>query len=516
MNALAKLIIIFYVPVLAMCSSAQTQDTVQTQTYEARSSSVLSRAELDQLLAPIALYPDTVLSHVLIASTYPLEVVYAARWTRDHSDLDAEAAVAAVEYKNWDPSVRALVAFPQILQRMSDDLDWTQQLGDAFLADEALVMNAIQNLRQKAYASGSLNKMKHVNVQREKRVIIIEPAIERVVYIPYYDTRIVYGNWWWPHHPPRHWHHPHDHIYVSGFYWGPRAHLGLNFFSTSFHWHQHRVVYIDHRQHRRHLSRPYTSRKIVRHESARHWQHNPTHRRGVAYRDERIRERYGSHRTSVVELQKQRAHDRKFVESGHSTRRSDSASLNKREALSKRQSLDARAASVRERLNNSSHSEAKRVHLAEDQRKRSDRHDDSEHRGLTKHRDVVVGSDTNVDRHGGELRSHGDLKERLSNARTSTARHRTDSSRRIERSTEQKKINLQSRREQLREEKKRSSNAVPRRDQNANGEASAQRREIRRQNRVHSTPERERSRVHTTRRESERLRSRGREQIERR
>src|SRR5690606_9466242 len=98
-------------------------------------------AELDQMLAPVALYPDTVLSHVLIASTYPLEVVQADRWTRENPGLETEAAVAAVENQDWDPSVKALVAFPQVLDRMSADLAWTQRLGDAFLADEGAVMD---------------------------------------------------------------------------------------------------------------------------------------------------------------------------------------------------------------------------------------------------------------------------------------------------------------------------------------------------------------------------------------
>src|SRR5690606_2524898 len=134
----------------------------------------------------------------LIASTYPLEVVQAARWATANSKLRAEAALSAVDHQDWDPSVKALVAFPQILQRMSDDLDWTQRVGDAFLADEAEVMDVIQDLRQKAYASGNLDKMEHVRVQREEKVIVIEPAVERVVYVPYYDFRLIYGNWWWP------------------------------------------------------------------------------------------------------------------------------------------------------------------------------------------------------------------------------------------------------------------------------------------------------------------------------
>lgn len=253
-----------------------------------------SRAELDQMLAPIALYPDTVLSHMLIASTYPLEVVQADRWVRNNSNLDAQEAVAAAEKNDWDPSVQALAAFPEILERMSENLDWTQRVGDAFLADEVAVMDAIQELRQKAYASGSLNEMEHVRVQREEKVIVIEPAVERVVYIPYYDTRTVYGGWWWADYPPIHWHYPRRQVHVNGFYYGPRVHVGAAFYFSSFHWLQRRVVYIDRKRYPR--PRVYSSTGIARYHGARHWRHNPAHRRGVVYRNHRVREHYSNTR----------------------------------------------------------------------------------------------------------------------------------------------------------------------------------------------------------------------------
>mgnify|MGYP006156395167 CR=1 FL=1 len=103
------------------------------------SSASLSQAELEQMLAPIALYPDSLLSHILIASTYPLEVVQAQRWLEDHPKLSTDQVMSRTEDKDWDPSVKALMAFPNVLQKMSEDLDWTQRLGEAFLADEAVV-----------------------------------------------------------------------------------------------------------------------------------------------------------------------------------------------------------------------------------------------------------------------------------------------------------------------------------------------------------------------------------------
>lgn len=276
---------------LVLCLSIASQAHAA---YSDSDYSDFSPAELDQILAPIALYPDTVLSHILIASTYPLEVVEADRWARANPGLAGEEAVAAVERKNWDPSVQALVAFPQILRRMSEDLEWTQRLGDAFLGDEGQVMGAIQNLRYKAHEAGTLERMEHVRVERDQNAIIIEPAVERVVYVPVYDTRVVYGSWWWADYPPTYWHYP-GVTYVSGFYWGPRIYVGPSFYFSSFHWHRRQVVYVDYRSYHR---RPhfYSGRSIVHYHGSRQWRHNPHHRRGVAYHNDRVRGHYGSSR----------------------------------------------------------------------------------------------------------------------------------------------------------------------------------------------------------------------------
>lgn len=289
-------------PLLVGCTTTQAVDQTSYSTTAAQAS--FSEAQLDSLLAPIALYPDTVLSHVLIAATYPLEVVEADRWARNNSRLKGEDAVNAVDNQDWDPSVKALVAFPDILQRMSEDLDWTQQLGDAFLASEERVMDSIQKLRNRAYASGNLDKVEHVRVIREEKTIVIEPSVERVVYVPAYDTRVVYGNWWWADYPPVYWHYPSSYVFVSGFYWGPRVHIGPRFYFSGCHWRDRRVVVID-RHH--HNNRFYDSRSVVRHNHAKHWHHNPVHRRGVAYHDNHTRERFHSPRESYRDTQQYRA-----------------------------------------------------------------------------------------------------------------------------------------------------------------------------------------------------------------
>ncbi len=270
---------------------------IATLPAQANQRSDFSEAQLDSMLAPIALYPDTVLSHILIAATYPLEIVEADRWARANSGLEGEAAVNAADHQDWEPSVKALVAFPHILQRLSDDLAWTQQLGDAFLDDEAAVMDAIQRLRRKAYDAGSLDRLEHVKVQRDREVIVIEPAVERVVYVPVYDTRVVYGHWWWNDYPPVYWHYPSSYVFIHGFYWGPRIYVGPSFYFSSFHWHRRHVVYVDYR---RYPQRPHfhTGRSIAHYRGAAHWRHDPIHRRGVAYHNDRVRQHYGSNRTS--------------------------------------------------------------------------------------------------------------------------------------------------------------------------------------------------------------------------
>jgi len=238
-------------------------------------------AELDSILAPIALYPDSVLSHVLIASTYPLEVIQAARWSRDNPGLEGEFAVATAEDFDWDPSIKALTAFPELLARMDEDIEWTQRIGDAFLTQEETVISSIQGLRDRAYAQGHLKTDDHVRVVREERVIYIEPARPRYVYVPYYDPLVVYGRWWWDAYPPYRWRHPRYHAGIS-FYWGSGFHIAPTFYFSSFHWSRQRVVVVNH--HHYPARRFSSGREVASFHRARHWRHDPRHRRGVNYR----------------------------------------------------------------------------------------------------------------------------------------------------------------------------------------------------------------------------------------
>lgn len=263
----------------ATAALSKTSEPVVAASVQAEK--LFTQAELDQMLAPIALYPDTVLSHVLIAATYPLEIVKATRWLSGKPAMTSEEALKAAENEDWDPSVRALVAFPPLLTQMNNDLEWTQQLGDAFLTQESQVMDTVQQLREKAYANGNLLQQDQIRVERKEKVIVIEPAQPEVVYVPVYDTRVVYGDWWWREYPPVHWPYPAGYHSTSSFYWGLSARVAPGFYFSTFYWPRREVVVIHH-HHR--PTRYYHSYDIIRHEERRHWRHNPVHRRGVEYR----------------------------------------------------------------------------------------------------------------------------------------------------------------------------------------------------------------------------------------
>jgi hypothetical protein len=162
----------------------------------------LKQEELDQLLAPIALYPDSLLTQILMASTYPLDIVQADKWAKKNKKLKGDALAVELEKQPWDPSVKSLVNFPDVLSMMSDKLDLTQKLGDAFLAQQKDVMNTIQQLRAKAKAAGNLKTTKEQVVKVEQEVIIIESPSPEVVYVPSYNPTVVYGAWAYPAYPP--------------------------------------------------------------------------------------------------------------------------------------------------------------------------------------------------------------------------------------------------------------------------------------------------------------------------
>jgi len=171
-----------------------------------------SQAELEQMMAPIALYPDSLLSQILMASTYPDDVQKAVKWSKSHPDEKGDNAVKAVQKKNWAPSVMSLVAFPQVLEMMGEKPKWVVQVGDAFLAEPDKVMDTVQSLRHKAKKAGYLKNNKEQKITETssggQSVIIIEPANPAIVYVPVYNPVVVYGPWLWPAYAPYYYYPP--------------------------------------------------------------------------------------------------------------------------------------------------------------------------------------------------------------------------------------------------------------------------------------------------------------------
>jgi len=242
--------------------------------------------EIEQLVAPIALYPDSLVAQILMASTYPLEVVSAARWTKANPDVKDKALEEAMQKQPWDPSVKSLTAFPQVLTMMNDKLDMTQKLGDAFLGQQKAVMDAIQRLRVKAQAAGNLKSGKEQTVATEQEgnttIIKIEPTNPQVVYVPTYNPTVVYGPWPYPAYPPYYYYPP---GYVAGatlFAFTAGVIVG-NALWGNCNWGRGNVNVNVNR---------YNSFNQTNINNA-NWQHRPEHRKGVQYRDQANRQKYG-------------------------------------------------------------------------------------------------------------------------------------------------------------------------------------------------------------------------------
>ena len=203
--------------------------------------------QLQQLVAPIALYPDSLVAQILAATTFPAEVVEADRWLQAHPDLKGDDLAKAVDQQPWDPSVKALTAFPTVLGNMDKNISWTSSLGDAYYNQQQDVMDAIQVMRQKAQSAGNLKSTDQQTVQTQGSTIVIQPANPQIVYVPAYNPWIVYGGpivaWpgWYPY-PGIWWGGP-------GFYWG--AGFGIGWYggygwgwnNWGVGWHNHVVVY---------------------------------------------------------------------------------------------------------------------------------------------------------------------------------------------------------------------------------------------------------------------------------
>jgi hypothetical protein len=259
--------------------------------------------QLDQLLAPIALYPDALLSQTLMATTYPLEVVEAARWTQANPNLKGEAAVGAVKDKSWDVSVKSLVAFPQTLAMMNNNLDWTQKVGDAMIGQQKDVADSIQRLRAKAAAAGNLKTTPQQKVTTQTTgsasAIVIEPANPEVIYVPYYNPNWAYGPWPYPAYPPVYYPPPPNYgaALATGMMFGLGVAAGAAMFG-GWHWgwsgggwgNSYTTVNVN-----RATNISANNFDANRYRDGQ-WNHDPAHRDGVPYRTQGERERYNQNR----------------------------------------------------------------------------------------------------------------------------------------------------------------------------------------------------------------------------
>jgi len=261
----------------------------------------LTPNQLDDLVAPVALYPDQLLSQVLVAATYPLEVVQAGQWLQRNPGLQGPALTQAAQQQNWDASVQALVMFPDVLKRLNDDITWTTNLGNAFLAQQQDVMDAVQRMRARAQQAGKLGSTPQERVvngtQSGRPVIEIVPVDPNILYVPLYDPLWIWGpavwypypGWWWP---PRS-------VIVGG--WGFGFGMGINVgFFFGFGWHGWggwgwypgwgaRTVFVNNTFIHQYN---FNTRNIVNVHGTAAWVHDPAHRMGVPYSRPQLNQQY--------------------------------------------------------------------------------------------------------------------------------------------------------------------------------------------------------------------------------
>jgi hypothetical protein len=270
----------------------------------------LTPDQLDDLVAPIALYPDPLLSQIMVASTYPLELVQAYQWLTRNPGLTGPALTQAAQQQNWDPSIQALVVFPDVLKLLNDDVTWTTNLGNAFLSQQQDVMDAVQRMRQKAEQAGKLASTPQENVitadQGGQPYIEIEPSDPDVIYVPVYDPALIWGPPLW--YPYPHWYWPQRNVIVGdlGFGFSMGINVGV-FFGGGWRgwggwgWHPgwgNRTVIVNNTFIHRYN---FNTAHIANVHGTSVWAHNPIHRQGVPYSNAALNDRYrGNVRASVA------------------------------------------------------------------------------------------------------------------------------------------------------------------------------------------------------------------------
>jgi hypothetical protein len=272
------------------------------------------KEELEAIVAPIALYPDALLAQIFMASTYPLEIVEAARWSKANPNVKGDAVAGAVQSQPWDPSVKSLCAFPSVLENMNNKIDWTQKLGDAFLAQQKEVMQAVQILRGKAKETGNLKSTKEVTVKEEPapagsaapQTIIIESPDPEVVYVPQYNPTVVYGAWSYPYYPPYAYYPPAYYggamfwsftagVIVGGALWG-NCNWGGNDVDIDINrqnnFNRNEINTGDRNRNSNNRGNNSGNRTGNNSGNRQSWNHNSEHRKGVGYKDSATQQKF--------------------------------------------------------------------------------------------------------------------------------------------------------------------------------------------------------------------------------
>ncbi|WP_454766849.1 DUF3300 domain-containing protein [Cupriavidus campinensis] len=258
----------------------------------------LDNAHLDQLLAPVALYPDALLSQVLMATTYPADVTAAAEWSKANASLSGDAATKAVANEAWDPSVQSLVAFPSVMDMMGRQPQWVTSVGDAFLAQPNDVMDAVQRLRVQAQKAGALKTTEQQKVVTQQSggttIVQIEPASPQVVYVPTYNPTVVYGTWPYPAYPPAYYPPPPGSVFAGAVVAGIGFGLGVaavNSLWGGFNWGSHDVNINVNRYNNINVNQ-----RLDVNRANVNWQHNPANRGNVPYNNANVANRFDAQR----------------------------------------------------------------------------------------------------------------------------------------------------------------------------------------------------------------------------
>jgi hypothetical protein len=257
-------------------------------------SQALTPDQLDDLVAPIALYPDPLLSQILVASTYPLELVEASQWLQRNPGITGPALTQAAQQQNWDPSIQALVLFPDLVKRLNQDVRWTTNLGNAFLSQQGDVMDAVQRMRLKAQQAGKLSSTSQQTVTTTndsgQTVVQIQPANPQVIYLPEYDPAYIWG-------PPLYY--PYASWYYPGAYFGFGIGIPIGaYFGGGWggwggwgwypSWRGHNIIVNNNFIHRYNFNSSHSTSLTGRSD----WSHDASHRQGVPYSNAALANRY--------------------------------------------------------------------------------------------------------------------------------------------------------------------------------------------------------------------------------